>query len=244
MIKVLVKYIINILQHNGLINSIFFNDENKIGQLGFTYFQKDEPLETAINLSSKLNVYPPEDLLIVDYLTLEFSPETIKEALLKLKLETLNIYFRHKMVKDPENLIVEAYYGTKYRKRKLTDVINLKLISVEDMVKKYGADSLRYYLTTSSAPGLDLRFDEEKLSATWNFINKIWNASRYTLMNIEDIKEIDFNNLTFSDKWILTRFNDTVKQVRKNMDKYELPEGLAVVKDKHSTYRYWAEDQE
>ena len=90
-----------------------------------------------------------------------------------------------------------------------------------DMVKKYGADSLRYYLTTSSAPGLDLRFDEEKLSATWNFINKIWNASRYTLMNIEDIKEIDLTNLTFSDKWILTKFNNTVKQVRKNMDKYE-----------------------
>ncbi len=90
-----------------------------------------------------------------------------------------------------------------------------------DMVEKYGADSLRYYLTTSSAPGLDLRFDEEKLTSTWNFINKIWNASRFTLMNIEDIKELDLSNLTFSDKWILTKFNNTVKQVRKNMEKYE-----------------------
>ena len=90
-----------------------------------------------------------------------------------------------------------------------------------DMVNKYGADSLRFYLTTSSAPGLDLRFDEEKLTSTWNFINKIWNASRYTLMNIEDLKEVNYDNLSFSDKWILTRFNDTVKQVRKNMDKYE-----------------------
>ena len=90
-----------------------------------------------------------------------------------------------------------------------------------DMVEKYGADSLRYYLTTNSAPGLDLRFDEDKLTSTWNFINKIWNASRYTLMNIEDIKEMKFNNLSFSDKWILTKFNSTVKQVRKNMDRYE-----------------------
>ena len=90
-----------------------------------------------------------------------------------------------------------------------------------DMVEKYGADSLRYYLTTNSAPGLDLRFDEEKLTSTWNFINKIWNASRFTLMNIEDIKDYDFSNLTFSDKWILTKFNNTVKQVRKNMEKYE-----------------------
>ena len=90
-----------------------------------------------------------------------------------------------------------------------------------DMIEKYGADSLRFYLTTSSAPGLDLRFDEDKLTSTWNFINKIWNASRFTLMNIEDIKELDFSNLTFSDKWILTKFNSTVKQVRKNMDRYE-----------------------
>ena len=90
-----------------------------------------------------------------------------------------------------------------------------------EMVEKYGADALRFYLTTSSAPGLDLRFDEEKLSATWNFINKIWNASRFTLMNIEDIKEINLDNLSFSDKWILTKYNDTVKIVRKNMDKYE-----------------------
>ena len=90
-----------------------------------------------------------------------------------------------------------------------------------EMVEKYGADALRYYLTTSSAPGLDLRFDEDKLSATWNFINKIWNASRFTLMNIEDVKEFNFANLSFSDKWILTKYNNTVKIVRKNMEKYE-----------------------
>ena len=90
-----------------------------------------------------------------------------------------------------------------------------------EMVNKYGADSLRYYLTTSTAPGLDLRFDEDKLSATWNFINKIWNASRFVLMNIEGLEEIKLDNLTKTDKWILTKFNKTVKQVRKNMDKYE-----------------------
>ena len=90
-----------------------------------------------------------------------------------------------------------------------------------DMVNKYGADSLRYYLTTSSAPGLDLRFDEDKLSSTWNFINKIWNASRFTLMNIEDIKEINLNDLSKEDKWIITKLQKTIKNVRKYMDKYE-----------------------
>ena len=90
-----------------------------------------------------------------------------------------------------------------------------------DMVDKYGADALRYYLTTSSAPGLDLRFDEDKLSSTWNFINKIWNASRFTLMNIEGLKEINLTDLSKEDKWILTKLQKTIKDVRKYMDKYE-----------------------
>lgn len=90
-----------------------------------------------------------------------------------------------------------------------------------DMVDKYGADSLRYYLTTSSTPGLDLRFDEEKLASTWNFINKIWNASRFTLMNIEDLKELNLTDLSKEDKWILSKLQKTIKNVRKYMDKYE-----------------------
>jgi valyl-tRNA synthetase len=90
-----------------------------------------------------------------------------------------------------------------------------------DMVDKYGADSLRYYLTTSSAPGLDLRFDEDKMTSTWNFINKIWNASRFTLMNIEELKEINLNDLSKEDKWILSKLQKTIKNVRKYMDKYE-----------------------
>lgn len=90
-----------------------------------------------------------------------------------------------------------------------------------DMIEEYGCDALRFFLTTNSAPGQDLRFDEEKVKSTWNFINKIWNASRFVLMNTEDLKKYDFSNLTFSDKWILTRLNQTITEVRKNMGKYE-----------------------
>ena len=90
-----------------------------------------------------------------------------------------------------------------------------------DMVDKYGADALRYYLTTDGSMGLDLRFDEVKLTATWNFINKIWNASRFVLMNIEDIKNIKLEYLKPEDKWILTKYESTVKKVSKHMDKYE-----------------------
>ena len=91
-----------------------------------------------------------------------------------------------------------------------------------DMIELYGSDALRYYLTTSSAPGMDLRFDEDKMKSTWNFINKLWNASRFVLLNMEDFKEEDFTteNLSLEDKWILSRLNKTIKNVIKNMDKY------------------------
>ena len=90
-----------------------------------------------------------------------------------------------------------------------------------DMIELYGADALRYYLTTDVAPGTDLRFDEEKIKSTWNYINKIWNASRYTLMNIETLKEIKLDNLSIEDKWILTKYEKTLKDVTKHMEKYE-----------------------
>ena len=92
-----------------------------------------------------------------------------------------------------------------------------------DVIDKYGADSLRFFLTTNTAPGMDLRYDEDKVKATWNFINKIWNASRFVLMKLENFDNSGYSidNLREHDKWILTRLNETIKSVRKNMDKYE-----------------------
>ena len=92
-----------------------------------------------------------------------------------------------------------------------------------DVIDKYGADSLRFFLTTNSAPGTDLRYDEEKVKSTWNFINKLWNASRYVLMNLEGMKTsgYDYQNLSKADKWILTLKNNLIKDVTKNMDSYD-----------------------
>ena len=90
-----------------------------------------------------------------------------------------------------------------------------------DVIDAYGADALRFYLTTSTTYGTDLRYDEDKVKSTWNFINKLWNASRFVLMNIEDLKSITLDNLKEEDKWILTSLNKTIKAVTKNMDKYE-----------------------
>ena len=90
-----------------------------------------------------------------------------------------------------------------------------------DVIEQYGCDALRFFLSTSSAAGQDLRYDEDKVKSTWNFINKLWNASRFCLMNIEDLKEYDFSNLDNKDKWILSKLNKVIVKVTKSMEKYE-----------------------
>lgn len=96
-----------------------------------------------------------------------------------------------------------------------------------DVIDKYGADSLRYFLLTGSSPGQDLRFYWSKVESTWNFANKVWNASRFSLMNMENFTydDIDLSGeLSLADKWILTRLNETIDQVTKNTNKYEFGE--------------------
>lgn len=93
-----------------------------------------------------------------------------------------------------------------------------------NVIDEYGADTLRFFLTTNSAPGMDLRYIPEKLEASWNFINKIWNSARFVLMNIDDemkFEELSFDNLNLCDKWILNRLNEVIREVDINMDKFE-----------------------
>ncbi|KRG13325.1 valine--tRNA ligase [Virgibacillus soli] len=96
-----------------------------------------------------------------------------------------------------------------------------------DVIDKYGADTLRYFLATGSSPGQDLRFSMEKIESIWNFANKIWNASRFALMNMDGMTydEIDLTGKqSVADKWILTRLNDTIDAVTKLAEKYEFGE--------------------
>lgn len=92
-----------------------------------------------------------------------------------------------------------------------------------DVIDDYGTDALRFFLATNSAPGQDLRYDEEKVKSTWNFINKLWNASRFVMINLDDYEEtsLDITKLTSSDKWILDKQNKLIKVVRRHMEKYE-----------------------
>ncbi|HEC2173647.1 TPA: valine--tRNA ligase [Staphylococcus delphini] len=97
-----------------------------------------------------------------------------------------------------------------------------------DVIDQYGADSLRYFLATGSSPGHDLRYSTEKVESVWNFINKIWNAARFSLMNIGDSFKFEDINLTghlsVADQWILTRLNETIDTVTQLSDKYEFGE--------------------
>ena len=108
-----------------------------------------------------------------------------------------------------------------------------------DMINLYGSDSLRYYLATDVSAGTDISFDEAKIKATWNFINKIWNASRFVLSNVEDLQEIKLVNLKPVDKWILTKYENTLKTVKKFMDKYQFNNAASSIYD--FTWNYFCD---
>ncbi len=99
-----------------------------------------------------------------------------------------------------------------------------------EVVNQYGADALRLTLVTGNAPGNDMRYSEKKILASRNFANKVWNASRFMLMNIEkaDLSDVTLDDLTPADKWILSKANTLVKEVTENMENYDL--GVAVSK--------------
>ena len=97
-----------------------------------------------------------------------------------------------------------------------------------DVVDQYGADALRFTLITGNSPGNDMRYDEKRIVASRNFANKLWNASRFVLMNIDEGDDLDLStikNLELEDKWILKRLNNVIEEVTKNLEKYEI--GLA-----------------
>ena len=102
-----------------------------------------------------------------------------------------------------------------------------------EIIAEYGADTLRFTLITGQAPGNDMRFRQESVEASRNFANKIWNASRFVLMNLGDFQgeKLSLENLSLPDAWILHRYNETVKAVTGQMNKYELGEAARLIYD-------------
>jgi len=158
--------------------------------------------------TNDLNRYYPNDVLVTAYDIIFFwVARMVFQAEKITNTRPFKDVIIHGLIRDKNGLKMSKSLGNG--------------IDPMDMIEEYGADSLRYYLCTDCALGTDLRFDVDKVKSTWNFINKLWNASRFVLMNIEDLKELNFDDLSETDKWILTKYEKIVESTTKHMDNYE-----------------------
>lgn len=164
--------------------------------------------------TNDLKRYYPTDVLVTGYDIIYFwVSRMIFTALEFTEQSPFKDVLMHGLVRDSE--------GQKMSKSKGNGVDPLEVI------EKYGADAMRYMISTSSTPGQDLRFRWEKVEQSRNFANKIWNASRFALMNLEGVEAVDIDitvNLGTADRWILHRLNETVRDVTRLIDSYEFGE--------------------
>jgi valyl-tRNA synthetase len=164
--------------------------------------------------SADLKRYFPGNVLVTGYDIISFwVSRMIFQSLEFTEQKPFNDVLIHGLVRDSEGRKMSKSLGNG--------------VDPMDVIEKYGADALRFFLTTGSSPGNDLRFYWEKVESTWNFANKIWNASRFALMNMDGMQydEIDLSGKkSLADKWILTRLNETSENITRLIDAYEFGE--------------------
>ena len=168
--------------------------------------------------TEELNYFYPTDVLVTGYDIIFFW--VIRMVFSALE-QTGEVPFKHVLIHG----LVRDSQG-----RKMSKSLGNGIDPIE-VIDKYGADALRLTLITGNAPGNDMRFYWERVEASRNFANKVWNASRFIMMNLEKAEiptDIDLSTLTGADKWILSKVNTLTKDVTDNMDKFEL--GIAVQK--------------
>ena len=165
--------------------------------------------------NEKLDFFFPTDILITGYDIIFF---WVIRMVFSSLYTTGKVPFDHVLftglIRDPQG-------------RKMSKSLGNGVDPIE-VVDQYGADALRFTLITGNSPGNDMRYDEKRIVASRNFANKLWNASRFVLMNIEEGDDLDFStikNLELEDKWILKRLNNVIEEVTKNLENYEI--GLA-----------------
>ncbi len=168
-----------------------------------------------------LEYFYPTSVLVTGYDIIFFwVARMIFSAMENMQQEPFKYVFIHGIIRDSEGRKMSKSLGNG--------------IDPLDVIDKFGADALRFNLISGNSPGNDMRFFWEKVEAYSNFANKIWNASRFVLMNLDfdKVQNIDRSkyeaNLTTADKWVISRFNTVVKEVTENMDKFEL--GIAAQK--------------
>ncbi|MBE7027279.1 MAG: valine--tRNA ligase [Ruminococcaceae bacterium] len=172
------------------------------------------------NKTTELEKFFPTSVLVTGYDIIFFwVARMIFSSAEHMKKEPFKHVFIHGLVRDEQG-------------RKMSKSLGNGIDPLE-IIEKYGADALRFTLITGNAPGNDMRFSDKKVQASRNFANKIWNASRFVLMNLEinDNKLPDASELALEDKWIISKFNNVVKEVTDNLDKFELGVALSKIYD-------------
>ena len=167
-----------------------------------------------------LRKYYPTSALVTGYDIIFFwVARMIFSGLEHMGKEPFNTVFIHGLVRDAQG-------------RKMSKSLGNGIDPLE-VIRKYGADALRYALATGNSPGNDMRFSDEKIEAARNFANKLWNASRFVRMNltIDEIKLPESGKLAAEDKWILNEFNKLCATVTSSLDKYEVGIALASIYD-------------
>ena len=163
--------------------------------------------------------YPTTDMVTGYDIIFFWVARMVVSGMEQMKKEPFKTVFIHGLVRDDKG-------------RKMSKSLGNGIDPLE-MAEKYGADALRFNLITGNSPGNDMRFYVEKCEAMRNFANKIWNASRYVLMNltVEETGLPDAADLEIEDKWVLSKLNTLIREVTENMDAYELGVASAKVYD-------------
>ncbi len=170
--------------------------------------------------TEELKKYYPTSVLVTGYDIITFwVSRMIFSGLEHMGEKPFSTVFIHGLVRDAQG-------------RKMSKSLGNGIDPLE-IIEKYGADALRFALATGNSPGNDMRFSDEKIEAARNFANKLWNASRFVRMNltIDRVELPDESLLADEDKWILTRFNETVKSVNDNLDSFEVGVALSTIYD-------------
>ena len=151
--------------------------------------------------------YYPTNVLVTGYDIIFFWVARMLSARYATKVPFKDVLL-HGLIRDPEGRKMSKSLGNG--------------VDPMDVIEEYGVDSLRFFLTTNSTPGQDMRYIPEKVEASWNFINKLWNASRFIFMQLDDgVYDIEKAQLGQVDRHIIHRFNEVLKEVNTNMDRYE-----------------------
>lgn len=200
---------------NGMLNGVHVTQEEDTLDTWFSsalwpFATLGWPIE-----NERLDYFFPTDILVTGYDIIFF---WVIRMVFSSIYNTGKIPFKHVLftglIRDPQG-------------RKMSKSLGNGVDPI-DVVDNYGADALRFTLITGNSPGNDMRYDEKRIIASRNFANKLWNASRFVLMNIDEGDDLSFDenvSLALEDKWILKRLNNVIEEVTKNLEKYEI--GLA-----------------